>query len=137
MDSIRKESKKYIAEIKKNMLCPASKKKSMIKDFQNMVFDYIEENSVTDVGEVCQQFGAPKEIAKQLLCDMDPQHIKKIVNIRKVVIVSVVIALSMLLFTLITEMITDASPGYFVVELITDPTETKQVDLDSIQTAIP
>ncbi|MGN0486011.1 MAG: DUF6120 family protein [Acutalibacteraceae bacterium] len=137
MDNIRKEAKEYIAEIKKNLFCPASEKKGMVEDFQNMVFDYIEENSVTDIGEVYQQFGTPKEIAKQLLCDMDPQRIKKMVNIRKVVIVAVVIALSMLLFTLITEIITDATPGYFVVELITDPQETTQVNLNSIQTAIP
>ncbi|MDD6145650.1 MAG: DUF6120 family protein, partial [Oscillospiraceae bacterium] len=76
MDNIRKEAKEYIAEIKTNLFCPASEKKDMVEDFQNMVFDYIEENSVTDIGEVYQQFGAPKEIAKQLLCDMDPQRIK-------------------------------------------------------------
>ncbi|MGN0486010.1 MAG: DUF6120 family protein [Acutalibacteraceae bacterium] len=138
MDNIRKEAKEYIAEMNKNLLCPASEKRSMVEDFQNMVFDYIEENSVTDIAEVYQQFGAPKEIARQLLCDIDPQHVKKMVNIRKVVIVAAVIVLSMMLFTLIIELVDDhnLNEGYIVEELITEPEERTQTNLDYTQEVI-
>lgn len=112
---INKEVDSFIAEIKKNMLCPVSQKKTIINDFENSIFDFVESNNITDISDVYAHFGEPKDIAQQLLEDIEPSKIKKAINIKRVVLcalifLALIFAISMILIVIDNHF---SQPAYF------------------------
>ncbi|MBQ8893713.1 MAG: hypothetical protein IJ043_04815 [Clostridia bacterium] len=105
MHNLDKEIRQFLLQIKKNLVCPRRQKKEIIRDISNSIYDYTEEHAVTDIREIYDHFGDPKEIARQLLSEAEPQTVRKAIDIRKAVIVAVIITLAMLATTLIIELI--------------------------------
>lgn len=93
MTAIEKETEKYISDVSSRLLCSKKKKKEIIEDIRGAVLDFTEANGTEDIKEVYEHFGTPEELAKAHLSELDPVQIKKKVNIRRVVIVAVVVAL--------------------------------------------
>lgn len=112
---INKEVDSFIAEIRKNMLCPTSQKKAIINDFENSIFDFVEANNITDISDVRAHFGEPKDIAQQLLEDIDPSKIKKAINIKRVVLCALIFLASIFAISMIYIVIDNhlGQPTYF------------------------
>lgn len=117
-----KEIERYISQIKKNMLCPASKRKTVLEDLKNSVSDYVQEHNVTSIDEVYSHFGKPEVIALQLAQEIEPQKIKNKLNLRKVLIVGIALALVIFAVALIIIIIDSntATHGYYVETLTTE-----------------
>lgn len=98
MITIEKEIEKYISDVSSKLLCSKEKKKELIEDIRGAVFDFAEGSDTKDIAEIYKHFGTPEELAKAHMSELDPAQIKKKVNIRKVLIVAVVVAL--VLFTI-------------------------------------
>lgn len=93
MTAIEKETEKYISDVSSKLLCSKKKKKEIIEDIRGAVLDFTEANGTEDIKEVYEHFGTPEEFAKAHLSELDPVQIKKKVNIRRVVIVAIAVAL--------------------------------------------
>lgn len=104
MTAIEKETEKYISDVSSRLLCSKKKKKEIIEDIRGAVLDFTEANGTEDIKEVYEHFGTPEELAKAHLSELDPAQIKKKVNIRRVVIVAVVVALIIFCIAMITIM---------------------------------
>ena len=104
MTAIEKETEKYISDVSSRLLCSKKKKKEIIEDIRGAVLDFTEANDTNDIKEVYEHFGTPEEFAKAHLSELDPAQIKKKVNIRRVVIVAVVVALIIFCIAMITIM---------------------------------
>lgn len=105
MTAIEKETEKYISDVSSRLLCSKKKKKGIIEDIRGAVLDFTEANGTEDIKEVYEHFGTPEELAKAHLSELDPVQIKKKVNIRRVVIVAVVVALLIFAFSVIISLI--------------------------------
>ena len=122
MTAIEKETEKYISDVSSRLLCSKKKKKEIIEDIRGAVLDFTEANGTEDIKEVYEHFGTPEEFAKAHLSELDPVQIKKKVNIRRVVIVALTIAITMFIIALAIELI-DAhrtGMGYYSEEIVTN-----------------
>ena len=111
MNNIKKDAEAFAAQIKSNLVCPDSEKNRITADIENSIFDYIEENGVTDISEVYRQFGTPQEICAQFNAEVEPKKIKKMISIRKTVLVGVIVIVAMVALSLIITLI-DAHKDY-------------------------
>ena len=111
MNNIKKDAEAFVAQIKSNLVCPDSEKNRITADIENSILDYIEENGVTDISEVYRQFGTPQEICAQFNAEVEPKKIKKMLNIRKTVLVGVIVIVAMVALSLIITLI-DAHKDY-------------------------
>lgn len=111
MNNIKKDAEAFVAQIKSNLVCPDSEKNRITKDIENSILDYIEENGVTDISEVYRQFGTPQEICAQFNAEVEPKKIQKMLNIRKTVLVGVIVIVAMVALSLIITLI-DAHKDY-------------------------
>lgn len=96
MSDIEKEIKKYLSEIKSNLICNSKLKKDIIKEIESSIYDYAERKGIRDISEVYNHFGTPEEVARTHLLQIDPKRIKKAVNVRKAVIIAVITVILML-----------------------------------------
>lgn len=90
-----KDLKKYIKDINSYLICDCGTRNKFIKDLKSDIDEYIERNSVTDFDSVYNHFGEPCNIAKGFLENADTKKIKRKMNITKVVMIAVIIALAM------------------------------------------
>lgn len=120
MRKIEKEIEAYVAEIKKNLICPASEQNRIIDDIKNNIFDFVDENNITNISKIYEHFGDPKDIAGQFIQDIEPGRIKKAVNIRKVLIIVAIVIIVMIAITLLITIINSHNSvnGYFVEESV-------------------
>ncbi len=116
MGKIEKEIDAYVAEIKKNLICPASEQNRIIDDIKNNILEFVDKNNIADISKVYERFGDPKVIAGQFLEDVEPGKIKKAVNTRKVLIIAAIIIIAMVAVALVIAIINSHNSvnGYFV-----------------------
>lgn len=116
MSQINKDIEKYLEETKKNLVCPAAQKKSMINDLRNSIYDCVDDAKISDINEIYTHFGQPKDIAEQFISEIEPQKIKKAFKIHKLLIVGIVTALLLLTISLVAALIDahKAHHGYIV-----------------------
>lgn len=101
MITIEKEIEKYISDVSSKLLCSKEKKKELIEDIRSAVFDFAEGSGTKDIADIYEQFGTPEELAKAHMSELDPAQIKKKVNIRRVLIITLIIAIAIFLIFLI------------------------------------
>ena len=111
MNDVKKAAAEFLTQIKNGLACSDSEKSRITEDIENSVFDYIEENGVTDISEVYRQFGTPQEICAQFNAEVEPKKIKKMLSIRKTVLVGVIVIVAMVALSLIITLI-DAHKDY-------------------------
>lgn len=126
MSDIEKEIKKYLSEIKNNLVCSGKLKKDIIKEIETSVFEYAERKGIKDIAEVYNHFGTPEEVARTHLAQIDPKKIKKAVNVRKVVVIGVITVIIMLAVYLAASFIDGhiAANGIITEELIVYTSES-------------
>lgn len=94
MTTIERDIEKYISDVNSHLLCSSKKKKEIIEDIRGAVLDFAENSGAGDITEIYKHFGSSEEFAKAHLAELDPRQIKKKTNMRKVLIVAVVVALA-------------------------------------------
>lgn len=99
----------YIKSVKKQLICKTAESKKMLRELKSEVEEFLQQNPNADTAQVEERFGTPEEIAKAYLSDTEPQNIKKAINIRKVLLAAVAIALAMLTITFIITIIDNHS----------------------------
>ncbi len=105
MITIEKEIEKYISDVSSKLLCSKEKKKELIEDIRGAVFDFAEGSDTKDIADIYKHFGTPEELAKAHMSELDPAQIKKKVNIRRVVIIALTIAVIVFVFALIIALV--------------------------------
>jgi len=100
-----KEINRYIKDIKKELLYTTRESRQFLKELKQNVTDYAEENQNADMAEVTEQFGKPEDIAATFFEQYGKEDIKKKVNIRRVVVVTALVALVMVAVSLIVALI--------------------------------
>ncbi len=90
MSDIEKEIKKYLSEIKSNLICSGKQKRDIIKEIEDSVYEYAENKGIKDISEVYNHFGTPEEVARTHLSQIEPKKIIKAVNVHRVIIMGVV-----------------------------------------------
>lgn len=92
---LNKDVKKYIKDINSYLICDCGTRNRFISDLKSDIDEYIESNSVTDFESVYNHFGEPRDIAKGFLEGADTKKIKRKMDITKVVLIGIIIALVM------------------------------------------
>ena len=92
---LNKDVKKYIKDINAYLICDWGTRNKFNSDLKNDIDEYMENNSVTDFSSVYDHFGEPHDIAKGFLENADTKKIKRKMDIMKVVVTAVIIALVM------------------------------------------
>lgn len=109
MISIEKDIEKYMSEVNSHLFCLKKNKKAVLEDIREAIIEFTENNEVETMDVIYARFGTPEEIAKAYIADAEPQNIKKAINIRKMLVASVVIALAILAITVIITIIDNHS----------------------------
>ncbi|MBQ6863605.1 MAG: hypothetical protein IJO14_05145 [Clostridia bacterium] len=99
MRAINKDIEKYLSQVKSYLHCKKADKTTILADISTAVFEFAEDSETVNIEDIYNRFGTPEEIAKAYLSDAEPNNIKKAINIRKVIIAAVAIALAMLAIT--------------------------------------
>lgn len=92
---LNKDVKKYIKDINSYLICDCGTRNRFISDLKSDIDEYIESNSVTAFESVYNHFGEPRDIAKGFLENADTKKIKRKMDIAKVVVTAVIVALVM------------------------------------------
>ena len=109
MKTIEKEINAYIAAVRKNLVCNRKIKKQTVTDLRNSVFDYAENNNITDINLIYKHFGSPEELAKSFMTENDLKYLKRKIIIRRIILAVVFIILALISFLLIKEVMNQAS----------------------------
>ena len=92
---LHKDVKKYIKDINAYLICDCGTRNKFIRDLKSDIDEYIESNCVTDFESVYDHFGEPRDIAKGFLENADTKKIKRKMNITRVALIAVIVALVM------------------------------------------
>ncbi len=105
MSEINKDIEKYLSQVKAYLPCKKSDKAVILEDIRQAISEFAENSAIQSIDDIYNRFGTPEEIAKAYLSDAEPKNIKKAINTRKVFVIAVVIALSMLALTFLITII--------------------------------
>ena len=111
MHATEKEIEKYLSEIRVSLVCSSKLKNEIISEIEGFVYDFAEHKEIRDISEIYEHFGTPEEMAKTYLSQADPKEIKRAVNVRKVVVIGITVALLMLAGSLLISLM-DAHKSY-------------------------
>lgn len=86
---MNKETKKYLKEVENSLIGSAKQKAGFLKSVTAGIEEASSEKSDITYDELCARFGEPSALAKEMICDTDVGEIKKKINIKRVIAVSV------------------------------------------------
>ena len=125
MHTIEKDIKTYLTQTKNFLICDSKLKKIITAEIEQSIYEYAENNGISDIGQIYEHFGTPEETAKTYLSQAEPKKLKKAVSTNKIIITALIIALIMFAVFLIAIFI-DAHidyEGYTVYEEAEEITE--------------
>lgn len=102
---LNQEKRKYLNEVRSYFISDQGTRNKFIRDLKSDIDGFIEENAVTDFKSVYDRFGKPQDIAKGFFENADIKKIKRKMNITRVVLIAVVMALVMFAAFLTVELI--------------------------------
>lgn len=86
---LEKQVKHYIREIKGYLICDFGTKRRFIKDLRGDIYNYMEDNNITNIEEVTEHFGTPKSIAMSFFESVDIKKVKRRMNISRIILFGV------------------------------------------------
>ena len=89
----QKQINKYIKDIKKELLYGTKESRQFLKGLRQSVADFAEENPNAEMAQITEQFGKPEDIAATFFEQYSKDGIKRKVNIRRVVVITAVVAI--------------------------------------------
>lgn len=93
---MNKETKKYLKDVENALIGSGKQKADFLKSVTTGVEEAYAENSNVTYNELCVRFGEPSAIAKEMICDADVGEIKKKINIKKVIAISLAVLLAII-----------------------------------------
>ena len=93
---MNKETKKYLKDVENALVGSGKQKADFLKSVTTGVEEAYAENSNVTYSELCARFGEPSAIAKEMICDADVGEIKKKINIKKVIAISLAVLLAII-----------------------------------------
>lgn len=99
------ELKEYYREIEKLLVCDRKQKTAFMAELQANIDEYIAGAGETDMESIKAEFGTPEVIAESFLSNSNVLTIKKKLDIKKCIIIAVVIALLIYLAFVIMSLI--------------------------------
>lgn len=93
---MNKETKKYLKDVENALVGSGKQKADFLKSVTTGVEEAYAENSNVTYNELCVRFGEPSAIAKEMICDADVGEIKKKINIKKVIAISLAVLLAII-----------------------------------------
>ena len=93
---MNKETKKYLKDVENALVGSGKQKADFLKSVTTGVEEAYTENSNVTYNELCVRFGEPSAIAKEMICDADVGEIKKKINIKKVIAISLAVLLAII-----------------------------------------
>ena len=124
MSISEKERKKYIQEIKRNLVCNNEQRNKFFDSFSDNMDDYISNNPNADFAQMQKELGTPEEIAAAFLENASASNVKKQMSFAKWIAAGVAVVVFAVILTLVIE-IADSHKqrtGYFS-EVITEEIE--------------
>ena len=126
MKVTEKERKKYIQEIKRNLVCNNEQRKKFLASFSDNMDEYLNDNPDADFAQLQEDLGTPEEIANAFLENTSASNIKKRISFAKWIIAGIVVIVLSVIVTLVIE-ITDAhnsNNGYSTETITTEEITT-------------
>ncbi len=102
---MKNELKAYYSEIEKNIICDRKQKSAFMAELKANIDEYLATEGETDMEKIKAEFGTPEMIAASFLSGSDAAAIKKKLNIRKIILIAIVIALAIYLAFVIISLI--------------------------------
>lgn len=99
------ELKAYYKEIEKLLVCDRKQKIAFMAELRANVEDYIAAVGETDIDSIRAEFGTPEKIAESFLSNSDALTIKKKIDVKKCIVIAVVVALLIYLAFVIISLI--------------------------------
>ena len=127
MNRINKDIEKYLEEIKKNLVCSAAQRKTVINDLRNSIYDYVDETKATDIEDIYSHFGQPEDIAEQFVSETSGKYLKKSLSVKKVLITAIVALFTIALIFLTID---------FIDSLNSNPTRVVETSAEEIDEEI-
>ncbi len=115
-----KQIKRYIKKIKRNMKLLPNSSKQLMSDIENDIFDFVENENVTDFEKVLQRFGSPRDVLTVFTKEEDAQVLLKKLRSRKIllgVLIPVFLLIVSIILVFIVELF-EAQGGYYVDSII-------------------
>lgn len=105
MKVTEKERKKYMQEIKRNLVCNNEQRKKFLASFSDNLDEYLNDNPNADFTQLQKDLGTPEEIANAFLENASASNVKKQMSFVKWIILGVVVALSIYITAIIITLI--------------------------------
>ena len=90
--SLKSEIKKYVNDINALIFTDRVTRHKFIRGFKNDIFNYAQDNHVTDIKEIAACFGEPEEVARNFLETIDLKTLRQRTNLTKLMISFVISA---------------------------------------------
>lgn len=87
------ELKAYYSEIEKLLVCDRKQKTAFMTELMANIDEYIATVGKTDIDSIRAEFGTPEVIAESFLMNSDAVTIKNKLDIKKCILIAIVIAL--------------------------------------------
>lgn len=87
-EALKKELNTYFSNVEDLLLCDRKNKKVFLEDLKNDIDEFVQHEPEADFGSILSAFGTPAEIAESFLKNADIADIKKKMNIKKIVLFS-------------------------------------------------
>lgn len=135
MKLTKRELNNYLKQIKKLNIYSGSRKKAFMNSFEDNIEEYLKANPDADLSKLQEEIGTPQEIANAFLENESAAGIKKRMSIGRFVKIAVIIALILLAFMVVFELIDayKSNIGY-TEETITE--ESVSEDNDNVEEEI-
>ncbi len=101
MKVTEKERKKYMQEIKRNLVCNNEQRKKFLASFSDNLDEYLNDNPNADFAQLQKDLGTPEEIANTFLENASASNVKKRMSFVKWIILGIVVALSVYIIAII------------------------------------
>ena len=105
-DVLRNETKKYLKEVRSLLFCDAKTLKSFLKDFENDVTNFANDNGVTDMQQIIEHFGTPDQVARGFFETTDLRKIKKRLQVKRYILCGI-LAVALIWAVILTFIATD------------------------------
>ncbi len=91
--TVKNELKTYYSEIEKNLICERKQKAAFMAELKSNIDEYLSGDTAATLENIIEVFGAPEEIALSFMENTQAQVIRKKIDIKKYILISIAAAL--------------------------------------------
>lgn len=103
--TLKNELKLYYSEIEKLLVCDRKQKSSFMAELKANIDEYLAISPDSDIEKIKAEFGTPEVIAESFLSNSNAAVIKKKLDIKKCILIALVVALAVYIAFVIASLI--------------------------------